>query len=172
MKKYLYSNKANALKAANEIAKLINGTVELASCDDIYNCECMDAGAEKLCNGGVSGETEAYRVYDEDFNIVDVMAFWEVDEEENEEVEKVYESWIEGFEEVCEKNNLNVWVDDSKDYYRLFVDGELAYDDSACEDLYDEIGALTVFATYLDDRFFDGKNTINAGIQKLTFRAI
>lgn len=51
------------------------------------------------------------------------------------------------FEEVCSKAKNEYSVDQSiSGYYRLFKNGELIHDDSACEDVQDEESAYSFFA--------------------------
>ncbi len=80
--KTLYCTKGEALKAAKEIAKECDGTIERTSIDDrTRGLEEDDRFVEKV--GTWSGECEAVEVRDRDGEQVGVFAWW-TDEEVGE----------------------------------------------------------------------------------------
>lgn len=56
------------------------------------------------------------------------------------------------FEEVCSKAKNEYSVEQSiSGYYRLYKNGELIHDDSACEDVQDEESAYSFFAELIKE---------------------
>lgn len=56
------------------------------------------------------------------------------------------------FDEVCAKAKNSYQVEQSiSGYYRLYKNGELVYDDPACEDVQEEESAYSFFAEYIKE---------------------
>lgn len=56
------------------------------------------------------------------------------------------------FDEVCAQSKNNYEVEQSiSGYWRLWKNGELVHDDSACEDVQEEESAYSFFAEYIKE---------------------
>ena len=56
------------------------------------------------------------------------------------------------FDEVCSKSKNKYSVEQSiSGYYRLYKNGELVHDDSACEDVQEEESAYSFVAEYIKE---------------------
>ena len=73
MKKLLFGKKSDAQKEAFEITEAANGSVD----SKLASINLTGFQSEKGAPDTFSGETNAYRIVDADYNVIAYVAFWE-----------------------------------------------------------------------------------------------